>query len=304
MASHEWPLPPPLLKSSSSRRKQLSREALAAVDWHKPRRFESLSDDDDDDLPSPYSRDPIERACQSSGKGAFNGSGYGDNRGFQSFGYYKRNALPSSSYGDIRYSTTFNKDAKVKLSTNRRVDHTSLAPQQNAGPLWLNPCPFSSPLRLTAARTHPTLSGMLVNEKKSIFNSREPSSPDVSCLGRVRIKENHGHIPDDAIREGDDGRGTHEVKKQSVDKNHLSDGAAQSRKLRCMKEAAERGGCLVRRKGREAVSAVAVSVTAETRRERAAALARSLTSLLEDLRKLQMEKESYEQQYHLQILCS
>ncbi|KAI5074853.1 hypothetical protein GOP47_0010814 [Adiantum capillus-veneris] len=286
MASHEWPPPPPSLKSSSSRRKQLSRDALAAVDWHKPRRFESLSDDEDC-LPSPHSRDPLESACQSSGKGAYCSSGYGDSKGFRSFVYSSNcNALQSSGYGDrnhIKHSaniTCSNKEAKVKLPTNRRVDHASLAPHQNSAPLWLNACPCSGPLKLTAGRTHPSRSDMPVN-KKSAFNPREPFSPQITCLGRVRVKENHGHNTDHSVSEGEDERDTHEVKKQIViDRNK--------------KESAEKRGCLARRKRREAVSAVATSETAATRRERAAALARSLTSLLEDLRKLEMEKESYE----------
>lgn len=200
------------------------------------------------------------------------------------------------------------REVKGRFPRKPRACRSSVALQQHSGPIRLTACPFSGPLKaagklILAPSIIPTDA---VGKKKRCFDANEPSSPEVTCLGRVRIKEKNGKDLDGTVDENPstDGR-KFEPDKFSDSKKQSGDRKGKARKK---KKAAEKGRCLSRtrrRASREATepaqvkgfcSALPAAVPPEitqTRRERAATLARSLTSLLEDLRRLEKEEIEY-----------
>lgn len=256
------------------------------VDWHSARRFEYHSDGDDDYKPFPGAREPPETA--------FRSSGYGDGKGLHAL------FLASGRQG------------KGIFSGKLTAYPSSSALQQHTGPLRLAAGPFSGPLKATGK---PNMAPSIIpadavgGKKKPCFDANEPTSPEVTCLGRVRIngKYMNGAAEEKPCAEGrkpEHGK-VSESKKQSDDrkcKARKKKGAGE--KVRCLNRTRRRASREATEFAqadfhtdlkhlRSALPAAEPSETVETRRERAATLARSLTSLLEDMHRFEKEDTEY-----------
>lgn len=177
--------------------------------------------------------------------------------------------------------------------------------QRHAGPVRPNSVPIPGSLKGAAKqRMAPSIIPVNLRRKKLLgYDICEPMSPEVTCLGRIKIKEANdtaartttGEKPVDcaATQRSEKGR-CFDTKNQLCGKRV---------KGREKKKTAENSRCLSRKKrvaskevadhsqGRPSSVSTALE---ETRRERAACLARSLTDLLVDVRRHEKERIKYE----------
>ncbi|KAH7432183.1 hypothetical protein KP509_07G012200 [Ceratopteris richardii] len=209
---------------------------------------------------------------------------------------------------------------------------TSTTSNQTSAPVWMNTPLFQGPVK-HAGRNHQSRPIIPASETdiQVHFRSSEPYSPEVSCLGRVRVKRNHGenkepsdapnpptrYVPkgknpsiqmnlsidriytSDEVEQSFNVRYVSEAKNPSIQTNQVTDRAntsdelKQTSNLRGRNRATQMAGCLARRKRKEASKSVSSTETTMTRRERAAVLARSLTDVMENLRRLEQENSDY-----------
>ncbi|MCO5606513.1 hypothetical protein L7F22_060701 [Adiantum nelumboides] len=223
-------------------------------------------DDDDDDLQWANARLPLRPVLRR--------SGYGDGKALLKV---------SSLWGKENKATFTRKHASFSMTTSGHA---------YAGPLRPHSRPFSGPLtplakQSTCGKSSRVPSIIPINLlRRKVLNACEPMSPEVTCLGRIRCKE-----LDISCKREETKADVLSVDSQTVQKGRCFESENQLCGKRCK-------GRKKKEKARRRFASTETKTIplelGQTRREKAASLARSLTDMLEDMRQFEKESVHYE----------
>ncbi|KAI5072891.1 hypothetical protein GOP47_0012997 [Adiantum capillus-veneris] len=224
-------------------------------------------DDGDDDLQWANARLPLQPASRR--------SGYGDGKG--------------------RAKNKWGKENRARFTRNLASSSIAIVHQPYSGPILRHSGTFSGSLTPLAKKSNCCKSNRvpsiipsdLLRRKVVGFNACEPMSPEVTCLGRIKSKELDSRCGC-KLTDGDGLSVDSQKVRKSIcfdTKNQLCGKRFKGRKK---KEKARRRFASVDSKS------ISLEPTGQTRREKAATLARSLTGILEDMQRLENERAHYE----------